>query len=220
VAATLVELSSDGLLPWGGAREGIVDLDGVARPPTGWPDVFEASIALRVLAMLVGVVWLAVSWACVPRARRRMRRGRSVSVGQVVGLLFVPCFNVYWVFAVNIGLCNAMNRVLAGYDSEKRAPVGVAVAACVVHFGSSVAALAVPQLSAVAPFLWFVYMLQTDVAKRVMLVCIRDAPTVVAAPARSVALPPVADERRAMSSAAVEDYDARLDAELKDLDRP
>jgi len=184
------------------------------------PELLEGSIALRVLAMLIGVVWLVTSWACVPRARRRMRGGRLVSLGQVVGLMFVPCFNIYWVFAVNIGLCNAMNRVLAGFDSEKRAPVGVAVAACIVHFGSTLVALIVPQLSAVAPFLWFVYMLQADDAKRVMLVCIRDAPTVVAAPVRGVPLPPVADERRVTSSAAVDDYDARLDAELEELDRP
>jgi hypothetical protein len=105
------------------------------------------------------LVWIYKSWEMLPPALRMTGSGTFVSPGQAVGYLFIPFYNLYWYFVVSVGLCHAYNRVLAGYNSPKRASTGLATAAAVVQV--------IPYINfVVAPILWLVFMFNVDGAKR------------------------------------------------------
>ncbi|MBV9949297.1 MAG: hypothetical protein JOZ69_20780 [Myxococcales bacterium] len=104
------------------------------------------------------LVWVGMSWAMIPPAGRQTRNGTWVSPGRAVGLLFVPFYNLYWVFAQSTGLCDALNRQLEAFGSAKRAPRGLAIAASVVQV--------VPYANLVlGPWVWLPYVFLVDAAK-------------------------------------------------------
>jgi hypothetical protein len=112
-------------------------------------------------AMTYGVlifVWVGLSWAMIPPAGRRTESGRSISPAQAVGLLFIPLFNLYWVFVQSMGLCDALNRQLGALGVARRAPRGLAMAASIVQV--------LPYANiTVGPLLWLPYIFFVDAAK-------------------------------------------------------
>jgi hypothetical protein len=116
-------------------------------------------------AVVVGLVWLAKAWGDVPP-----ELVRRMSAGDAVIRLFIPFYGVYWMFAVHVRLCRALDTVLATRGS-RRAPGFLAFAAALVEVlagwgpgwrdqGWGIAA-------AVAAILWFLYMLRYDAARRI-----------------------------------------------------
>ena len=123
-------------------------------------------ILVGVLSLLLGfvasLVWLYKAWSTVPQEMRYSDSGKWVTPGQAVGYLFIPFYNLYWVFIANVGLCEAVNRTLLSRGRQPQAPKGVAIAACVTHI--------IPYCNLlVAPVLWTIYMFQVDRARREML---------------------------------------------------
>ncbi len=109
---------------------------------------------------IFGVCWLYSAWAALPEDLRYVGR-RYHTPGAAVGYLFIPFYNLYWMFVVNGDLCSAINRA-AAYYGTKRAPHGLAVAACVLSI--------VPYCNLlIAPILWTVFMFIMDRAKRDLL---------------------------------------------------
>ena len=114
------------------------------------------------LALVAAAVWLYMAWGSVPASMRYTDRGRWVTPGKAVGYLFIPMYNVYWMFVANQGLCEAVDRTLLAQGGMPRAPRGVARAACVAQI--------IPYCNLlVAPILWAVYMFQVDRARREMV---------------------------------------------------
>jgi hypothetical protein len=171
---------------------------------------------LKLAGMLLGLIWLMVSWQSVPERLRRTRQGRLVSPGQAAGLMLVPIYNFYWLFAANIGLCEAIDRILVHFGSRTRAPMGIGIVACVVDLVANFGAAAAPWLATVSSFLWFVYMFQVDGAKAEMLECLGEASVDDLDRLAGVSKPAPSSPARPPTPV---DYDARLDAELDDLDR-
>lgn len=117
--------------------------------------IFPALTAYFVLVL----VWIAKSWGMLPPMARMNQAGRVITPGQAVGFLFIPFYNLYWYFAVSMGLCEALNRQLAAYGSPKRAPRGLAMGAAIVQV--------IPYVNfAFGPFFWLPFMFLTDGAKR------------------------------------------------------
>jgi hypothetical protein len=127
------------------------------------------SAFLGIAMLIVGLVWLGMSWSSVPPGYRTTRAGRTMSPGSAVGFMFIPCFNLYWIFVANLGLCDAVDYLLGHYNASRRSPRALATAACVVHLVSGVASLASPWFGLVSPILWFLYMFQMDESKKEML---------------------------------------------------
>jgi hypothetical protein len=117
------------------------------------------TIPLLLTYVVTALVWLYKSWEMVPHQLRVTGNGNPVTPGKAVGALFIPFYNLYWYFAVSAGLCNALNRALAGYGSPKRASSGLAIAAAVLQV--------IPYVNiALAPFLWIAFMFNVESAKR------------------------------------------------------
>jgi len=111
---------------------------------------------------IASLVWLYQAWSTVPQEMRYSDGGKWVTPGRAIGFLFIPFYNLYWVFVANVGLCEAVNRTLLARGGQPRAPRGLAIAACVAHL--------VPYCNLlVAPILWAIYMFQVDGARREML---------------------------------------------------
>jgi hypothetical protein len=114
------------------------------------------------LVPIGSMVWLYRAWSSVPPGMRYTAQGRWVTPGSAVGYCFIPFFNLYWVFVANVGLCDAIDRVLIAKGAAARAPKGLAIAACIGHL--------VPYCNLlVAPILWSLYMFMADSARREML---------------------------------------------------
>ncbi|MFO0666062.1 MAG: hypothetical protein U0174_19070 [Polyangiaceae bacterium] len=108
-------------------------------------------------------IWVYQSWQMLPSAYRVTGSGKMVSPGQAVGFMFIPYFNVfYWNFIISMGYCDALNYLLQGLGSAKRAPRGLALAACICSIIPYVNIL-------VAPLLWLIYAFMTDGAKKEFL---------------------------------------------------
>lgn len=94
------------------------------------------------------------------------RSGRVITPGQAVGYMFIPFYNLYWIFACNNGLADAVDYALAASGSTERAPRGLITVACVCQVIPYVNML-------IAPFVWFFVMLSMDKAKDSLLVALR-----------------------------------------------
>src|SRR5439155_22322554 len=83
-----------------------------------------------VVASIRILVWLARKWEAVPAEFGGM------SGVKAVGLLFVPWFNIYWMFRVVPGLSAALSRALRSYDPDAPAHAGLAagLTACLLAF--------------------------------------------------------------------------------------
>jgi hypothetical protein len=123
---------------------------------------FLAPCSVLLAQPIASMVWLYEAWNSVPPNMRCTASGTWMTPGKAVGLCFVPLFNLYWIFVANLGLCDAIDRVLGAKGSSMRAPRGIAIAACVAFL------MPVCNLL-VSPILWAVYMFALDRARQEML---------------------------------------------------
>ncbi len=115
-----------------------------------------------VLVPIGALVWLYKAWASIPPDMRYTDSGKAMTPGSAIGFLFIPLFNLYWVFVANVGLCEAVNRTLVSRGGQPRAPKGLAIAACIAHL--------VPYCNLlVSPILWTIYMVMLDGARKDMV---------------------------------------------------
>ncbi len=104
------------------------------------------------------LTWVYKSWEFLPREYRRTASGREISPAAAVGFEFVPIYNLYWVFAQNLGYCEALDSVMMQSGRSARAPKSLALACCVMQV--------IPYVNFLfAPFVWLVYMFVADSVK-------------------------------------------------------
>ncbi len=120
---------------------------------------FGASMWL--IRIIFGVIWVYVSWDSIPY-EMRFTKSRPMSPGSAVGFLFVPLYNLYWIFVANVGLCDAIDYGFMSVGSYRRAPRGAAIMACVFQL--------IPYLNfLISPFTWLIFMFMADSARTEML---------------------------------------------------
>jgi hypothetical protein len=146
-----------------GAGVGLADTadDNGAAGLIGGIAIF-AAVGFFFARYILALVWLHKSWSAIPPEFRMNRSGRVITPGQAVGYMFIPFYNLYWIFAANLGMCDAIDYALHASGSHERAPRGMVMAACVCQVIPYVNIL-------IAPFLWFFSMLSIDRAKDSML---------------------------------------------------
>jgi hypothetical protein len=144
---------------------GVAIATGADEPDVG--GVFSVLGMLGWFGVMAGLiakyVWVYKSWEMIPEAHRCTDGGQRVTPGTAVGFLFIPGFApFYWVWVVYVGLCSALNRVLAAQGSTVRAPKGLAIATGVCLF--------IPYLGWVpAIIMALIYFYLVDVAKAEVL---------------------------------------------------
>ncbi len=109
------------------------------------------SLALFTVKFILRLVWLHASWSWVPPEYRYTAGNKAVSPGTAVGFLFIPYFNLYWMFVANVGLCGALERLVQRHRTVAQPPTTLATLACIAEL--------LPAFNlCVAPFLWFLVM--------------------------------------------------------------
>jgi hypothetical protein len=113
----------------------------------------------------LALAWLHTTWSEVPTDRRG-----DITPGGAIGKLFIPFYNLYWMFSVSGALCDVLNLALARVDRPSRVSKGITVSACVLGLFGNVGMI--PDLAVVAPYVavavhlfWFTHMRQADGAR-------------------------------------------------------
>jgi hypothetical protein len=130
--------------------------------------VFGSLLFMNV-KLVLSLVWLHGVWSWMPFEHRYTGRGKPVTPVNAVVMLLIPYYNLYWMFVVNVGLCDALERMRLQYRTVNAAPRGTAIGACVCQL------LPLANLF-VAPFVWFFYMLSVDKLRAELIAQIDAAP--------------------------------------------
>lgn len=111
----------------------------------------RAVIVLFVVKLVLALVWLHRAWSFFPVEHRLLESGKPVTPGTTVAYLFVPFYNLYWMFVVTRGLCAVFERLGRAYALRSMAPRDLALGWGVVQF--------IPFFNLmVSPFLFFAFM--------------------------------------------------------------
>jgi hypothetical protein len=119
----------------------------------------------------LALYWLHGAWKWIPIDQRFMKDGKRVTPGDVF-MLLIPYYHFYWMFPINLGLCDAMERIRATYVREPRAeppPRDTAMWAAIceiIPFGNFF----------VAPFLWGSYMRRIDLMHEEIITALGSQP--------------------------------------------
>jgi hypothetical protein len=80
--------------------------------------------------MFVAPFWIYRAWSWLPPDQRYTKHWSSwISPSQAAWFLVIPYFQYYWMFVINTGLCDALDRLRARYPTKALAPKPLAIAA-------------------------------------------------------------------------------------------
>lgn len=69
---------------------------------------------------IVNMIWLYQFWSWIPPEQRHTSMWKKyISPGTAVGFMFIPYFNLYWMFVVYLGMADIMERLRVQYPSSK-----------------------------------------------------------------------------------------------------
>jgi hypothetical protein len=106
----------------------------------------------------IALYWLHGAWKWVPMDQRFSKEGKRFSPGDVF-MLLIPYYHFYWMFPINMSLCDVMERLRMTWVREHRAdppPRDTAMWAAICEF--------IPFANFfIAPLLWASYMRRIDV---------------------------------------------------------
>ena len=125
-------------------------------------------LPVALVSMVLICIWIHTAWSDIPADERG-----DITPGGAVGKLFIPFYNIYWIFAISTSLCGVLNSKLVRIGSQPLAPKGLAVLGCIVHLLTSAANIgglegAGPFIAVISYGLWFAYMLECDKARTIL----------------------------------------------------
>jgi hypothetical protein len=97
----------------GGSRGGLP-----ASVMVGWCAMMLGAMFIYV-KLGIALYWLHGAWKWVPMDQRVSSEGKRFSPGDVF-MLLIPYYNLYWMFPVNMSLCDVMERLRASWVREPR----------------------------------------------------------------------------------------------------
>ncbi|UJR78323.1 hypothetical protein [Sandaracinus amylolyticus] len=105
-----------------------------------------------------GFWWIFDAWRSVPEDYRDAAFLGRVPPRTALLLFFVPCLNVAWMFACNVGLARSINHASAARGTGAQVSVALAIVACLVQL--------VPIAGLIfAPPFWLAFMWNADRAR-------------------------------------------------------
>lgn len=95
--------------------------------------VFMVWYMLIFATAIVSGVWIYKFWSWIPPEQRWTNMWKKyISPGAAIGYMFIPYFNIYWMFVVYLGLSDIMERMRVQYPSTKGSPKTLAILAIVI----------------------------------------------------------------------------------------
>jgi hypothetical protein len=115
-----------------------------------------------IATFLLGALWIHAAFTSLPK------KDRDVTPLAAAGRLFIPFYGVYWMFAVQLRLCRALDAARKRRGLAGEAPLALAVAAPIVTLIAPLASRPLPWFlapllaTALPGALWFSYMRACD----------------------------------------------------------
>lgn len=82
---------------------------------------------------ILNMIWVFKLWSWIPPEQRYTSMWKAyISPEKAVGFLFIPYFNIYWMFVVYLGMADIMERLRVQYPSTKPPAKTLAIVALVV----------------------------------------------------------------------------------------
>ena len=84
---------------------------------------------------ILNMVWLYKMWAWIPPEQRHTKMWKKyISPGTAVGFMFIPYFNIYWMFVLYLGMADVFERMSVQYPTTQQSPRTSALIALIVPF--------------------------------------------------------------------------------------
>jgi hypothetical protein len=121
-----------GATPYGGAMHSVGYSSGY-NPGAGTHSltVFSPGTLLLLHFVTCGLYTLYVHFGLM-HDRLPPRRSDDPSAGKAIGFMFVPFFNLYWIFFVNLRLIDRINEQRQAAGLPPNAPRGLALTTCIM----------------------------------------------------------------------------------------
>jgi hypothetical protein len=69
---------------------------------------------------IANMIWLYQFWSWIPPEQRHTSMWKKyISPGTAIGFMFIPYFNIYWMFVVYLGLADIMERMRVQFPCSK-----------------------------------------------------------------------------------------------------
>ncbi len=82
---------------------------------------------------ILNLVWVYQFWSWIPPEQRHTNHWKKyISPGTALGFMFIPYFNIYWMFIIYLGICDAFDRMRVAYPTDKPTPRNLALAMLIV----------------------------------------------------------------------------------------
>jgi hypothetical protein len=82
---------------------------------------------------ITNMIWVYQFWSWIPPEQRHTSMWKKyISPGAAIGFMFIPYFNIYWMFVVYLGIADIMERLRVQYPTSKGPAKTLAIVALVV----------------------------------------------------------------------------------------
>ena len=89
-------------------------------------------MALLYVQMGIGLFWVYRVWKWLPENQRWTKHWKGpIDPAMAAGMMLIPYFQYYWMFVIDCGICDAMDRLRVLYPTSREAPKSLAIAACI-----------------------------------------------------------------------------------------
>lgn len=112
---------------------------GVIGPGDNDPVIWAALGCLGLFYLLiiayaiVNVIWVYQFWSWIPPEQRHTSLWKKyISPGAAVGFMFIPYFNIFWMFVIYLGIADIMERLRVAYPSSRGPAKTLAILAIVI----------------------------------------------------------------------------------------
>jgi hypothetical protein len=88
--------------------------------------------ALLVTYGIINMVWTYKFWSWIPPEQRHTSMwNKYISPGSAVAFMFIPYFNLYWMFVIHLGIAEILDRMRLAYPTTKGSPRNAALVATI-----------------------------------------------------------------------------------------
>ena len=134
-------------------------------------DPWLALIRLGLVGAWLAVVcvWISTAWSEIPNSD-----SEGIGPGRAVAGLFIPLYNLYWMFTVSSALCDVLNKRLARIGSRAVAPKSLCALCGILQIAvyfvpyATLLPISSPFIAMASSGLWFAYMYQCDKARTIL----------------------------------------------------
>jgi hypothetical protein len=83
---------------------------------------------------IISMVWLYKIWCWFPPEQRHTKLWKKyISPGTAIGFMFIPYFNIYWIFVLYLGMADILERMMVQFPTSKESPRNLALTTLIVR---------------------------------------------------------------------------------------